>query len=445
MSAPYAGSLLAAFVDAFVAKSATLTRRPFNRKTIAARAFDRSPPPESRMARCCSADTGRHLTEPVLQAIVDACRRLLVAQFQENGVLTPESRAAEFERDVCRQLRLSPTGRAQPADFDLTHRLETATTAAEFGLPDVMAWQEGSFSFGDHLRTTQARSVDVMKSLVPYLARTADPVRQLALFGVVLSAAAINHPGTRWHRDMRQRAWQAATTLKLLELATSPTLPPELRSRALSHWTDLQSLSFLPTLDSPSNALQQYALRNDRLGEEVWRAIQPDVEQTLQTTAWCLEFDSLGERSHLCRAAYLSQKARLLAATNHAGHLRDARQLDQLSQSHAERCSYPEGLVFPIQASLVQGNPRDAAMHCEASIERLEHAGRHSAAAAFAALLVQITGLNCGMPTTDPRTRQWAREAIRCPSTRYQYSHIFHAPTVRKLLGPGRPPKTPCT
>jgi hypothetical protein len=442
MSTRYAGTALAAFVDEFIARSSTLRQKQFNRKSIAYRAIGRSQNAIARMAKCCSLDAGRHLTAPILAAILDGCRDLLAEQLRANGVSDPEFDVATFERDICEQQTLSPTGRAEPDDFNLTQRFEAAMTAAEFGIPDILAWQEGTFAFNEKLRTTQARSVEVMKYLVPRIARTHDASRKLDLLAVTLSIAALNHPGTRWHDSMRRLALKAAEYVDVDRLASGNGVSVEISQRALGHLIDLRSLSFLPTLDSPANAVQRYTLRGTYLPDTLWLAFQRDVENTLQATANLLRLDSTNARAHLCCAAYLSQKARLLAATGHPAHVREARKLEEQSKRHASRCSYPEGLIFPIQECLVKGNTDAALKQCEMAILSLEQSQRHTAATAFAALFLQITSLRGETPTTDRRIRELAREAINCSSTRYQYSHIFDAASSRRLLGPGRPPRT---
>jgi hypothetical protein len=178
----------------------------------------------------------------------------------------------------------------------------------------------------------------------------------------------------------------------------------------------------------------KYAISGRRLAGDTWRTFERNVRQTVLANAHLAEIDPASEYTERSQAAILSQQARLLAATGDSDALREADRLEKLAARHAEQLPYPYGKLFPIQRDILRGKLRTAVTKCERAIEAFDNAGNIPSAAAFAALLLQLTELNRGNVTVDQSTVRSARTAITSPSIWYRCSHVFDLQIVRKLI-----------
>jgi len=433
MAEQLSGPLLGAFIDGVVRHSKTLQYCSFNRKAIAIRVFGKNRHAEAYLSKCCSPSSDRYLTASRLEDILDACRTLLTEQQRRLGVVDPTACVTDIEREVSQALGLPVGRKAEVADFSLEERFETATSAKEFGVPDLAAFPASSLEFLDDLRATQSHGLSVMQLLVPRISRTSDVNRRLDLLQVVLSIASLHHPGSRRFHEAHNQALIAAGNAQLFALTAGNRISDGVRSRATGLLIHLFALPFTPTLDSPANALR-YAFMRTRLDDRTWRSFQSSVKQAVLATEQLVSIDPSNEHSHRIRAAYLSQHARLLAATAGSGSLREADQLEKQSLRHGERLSYPYGHLYPIQTDILRSRLKPAIQKCEQAIDAFEAASNSSSAAAFAALQLQLTRMHGGDPTADSRIRELARAAVTSPSIRYQCSHVFDAESVCKLL-----------
>jgi hypothetical protein len=201
MSETYSKTLLRAFVDAFVTRSKSLGLSPFNRRNIAERAFagNNRKNAKSRLSECCSPRSPRPLDARALATVLDACRESLRLQYVKLGDPDPDGKVSDDEGNVCRALRLTDSGRVHLDDFRLNRCLENAETVADIGLPDLIAWRDGSFGFSNELESIQARSIALLEELFPRIAAASSDEERLRFATVAVNVAMLNHPASRWH------------------------------------------------------------------------------------------------------------------------------------------------------------------------------------------------------------------------------------------------------
>jgi len=428
--------LFAAFVARFVRESSEIGGlKAFSRTRIAEEVYGRKIHAKAYFSKLCSPPLGRHPSPSHVDLALNACRELLREQIKQIGSPNPDARVREFEVEVCQSLGLPTTRSVISNDFLLDSVFESAWTPEEFGVPDIMSWSDGTLGFIDEVERYQNRSIEVMRHILGRVTRTHDIQRRLQLLYVACSISALNYPGSRWHEEAYQGTVKIAASSGLLELLYQSHVSPDLRWLALCRSMDLSSLTFMPTLDSPANVMLQ-AIRNQRISQEFSRDIQQSVQRTLFATEQLVEIDPESEYAHLNRAAFLSQHARILAAQN---RFREADQVYKSSLRHAERCLYTTLYLYPIQRAVLAGHMRKALSTCEWAVSDLKQSRNDPATFAFSALFLQLSSLANGKPTTDCHYREMARRAIRSPSDRYQFSHVFDTPTVRALLRERRP------
>ena len=198
----------------------------------------------------------------------------------ETDELDPDQRVAVIEREICAELGIRAVGLAEPKDFCLSTRLEKATTAADFGVPDLVAWETGTFGFSGALRRVQAHRATVLDELLPLMKRTEDPEHRLNLLGVAISIALLHQPGSRDHAAAYNRALEAAGHAQLLLYLKGTHQPDELQYLAARLATELNWASFAPTLGSPTNYMRSL-LGGAPIPAVDWESIQGAVEEAV--------------------------------------------------------------------------------------------------------------------------------------------------------------------
>lgn len=440
MEDTFSRSLLSAFVSAFIAESHRLARRRgvddsrFFQYHIGHAVLDTESERNakihfSQMLRPHSRQRIR--AEHVERALAE-CRRLLRNQLRGLSVRSPDLELARIERDICSSLRLKGAV-ASVDDFRQARLLETAKSPEDFGFVDVIAWRDGTMGFVERLRQHQDRSLVVLQELTTQIAIITDIRRKIELMHAALAIASINHPGSRHHTAITDLALQAEAAAGLTRLANSPSTPEDVRERAAFLNYHLHQLFVLPTLDSPFNCMR-LALANTRLDSQKCAAATMHLDQIIAWAsyrAWANPSDTRAIRE---RSSALSSKARLYLATGNRGLQREADRLHKESLVGIERLSQPYGLLYPIYNDVLKKDHRNALRRCEESIALCLSREDHSSAGAFAALFVHLSAVHSGSPTSRKWVRDIARTAVSSPSACYQFSHVFEARPVSRLL-----------
>jgi hypothetical protein len=433
-------STLKGFLDAVVERSASLQYGAFTLARIARTVFPQASRKlerdnaRSRLWECYSPRHPRPLKAVHLQAILNACRNLLREQYQSPALRNrnADRELTEFERDLCKRLGFKNSGRATVDDFRLDERVEHAATPAEFGIPDVVEWREGSFDFAARLKATQSHSIETLEELVPRIASTDNDEKRLRLLQVALSISALNHPGTRFHDRAFELALVAADSAQLLRLVYGPRTPDPLRRVATRMLYHLHFNRFLPTLDSPTN-YARYALQGKRLPDAVWHQVRGSLEQAILDARRLVEIDPENHEAIRFRSAVLSMKARFLAVRGDAAAWREADALHRESLEEVDRIPQPYGFAYPILKDIVRSRIDSAIRRSVEATRILEDAGGHASAAAFAALFLQLTQRK-REASADKQFRELAMKALSSVSIQYQCSHVFDAQALKAIL-----------
>jgi hypothetical protein len=431
------GSLLHAFLTNLTTHFRGIDEG-FLRDKVAQRAFGQHASAKARLSKCCSPNTDRHLTVGTLHIILDATHEVLVQHLKAQQYPDPEQSALGMQRQACQLIGIPDRDRPRPLDFSMEARFDSARTPEEFGLPNIMAWTDGTFGFAENLKQVQSRSVEVMRYVSERLQRTHNRESQLELLSIMPSIAAINHPGTRWHETMVSHTIAAAERCNLASLAFAKGVNTDSRLRALKLMVSIRSLTFMPTIDSPANVVLAL-LNGQALPTQTWCHFLPDLKETMRAAKVIKSADPRSEPFHHIEASYFAQSARLLAATGAADDLREADVMYNRAREYFNLKSYPYILLYPIQRQIVTLNWKQALQECVRAVAMLEEHDNQEAATAYAALSLQIARRADPNALLDSRLKQLARIAAGNVSTGYQYSHVFDAKAVRAILGPGRP------